>query len=188
MAELNPLTNKQKRFVSEYFVDFNATQAAIRAGYSKRTAGVIGCENLKKPNISDEIKRFVNNNSMSPDEVILRLTDMARGDLADLMDVTTSGFSIELMTKDEAGNLVVNPKTKLIKKIKQKVTTYIAKKGDQEDREVVETELELYSAQEALSLLGRIHALFKDRIEHDGEITMTVKYADELHDNPTETP
>lgn len=46
---LNP---KQKKFCEEYLVDLNATQAAIRAGYSKKTAGSIGDENLKKPEIS----------------------------------------------------------------------------------------------------------------------------------------
>jgi phage terminase small subunit len=45
------LTQKQQRFVEEYCVDFNATQAAIRAGYSPSTAYAIGSENLKKPEI-----------------------------------------------------------------------------------------------------------------------------------------
>ena len=45
------LTQKQKAFVQEYLVDLNATQAAIRAGYSPKTAAVTGCENLTKPNI-----------------------------------------------------------------------------------------------------------------------------------------
>lgn len=49
------LTTKQQRFVEEYMVDFNATQAAIRAGYSKKTADVIGCENLGKPKIAKAI-------------------------------------------------------------------------------------------------------------------------------------
>lgn len=51
------LTNKQNRFVDEYLVDCNATQAAIRAGYSPSTAGSIGFENLKKPEIRNEIKK-----------------------------------------------------------------------------------------------------------------------------------
>lgn len=50
------LTNKQKQFINEYLIDLNATQAAIRAGYSKKTAGVIGDENLKKPYIAQAIK------------------------------------------------------------------------------------------------------------------------------------
>ncbi len=49
------LTQKQQRFCEEYIVDLNATQAAIRAGYSKRTAKVIAYENLTKPYISDFI-------------------------------------------------------------------------------------------------------------------------------------
>lgn len=46
---------RQRRFVDEYLVDLNATQAAIRAGYSEKTAYSIGQENLKKPEISSRI-------------------------------------------------------------------------------------------------------------------------------------
>ncbi|AHV96146.1 terminase small subunit [Paenibacillus sabinae] len=49
------LTAKQELFCKEYIVDLNATQAAIRAGYSERTAGSVGHENLKKPEIADKI-------------------------------------------------------------------------------------------------------------------------------------
>lgn len=49
------LTAKQKAFVAEYLIDLNATQAAIRAGYSEKTAYSIGNENLSKPEISDAI-------------------------------------------------------------------------------------------------------------------------------------
>ena len=50
------LTPKQERFVQEYLVDLNATQAAIRAGYSERTARAIGQENLTKPDIQTAIQ------------------------------------------------------------------------------------------------------------------------------------
>lgn len=49
------LTPKQRRFVDEYLIDLSATQAAIRAGYSQKTAGSIGEENLKKPEIASAI-------------------------------------------------------------------------------------------------------------------------------------
>jgi len=52
----NKLTPKQNIFVAEYLVDLNATQAAIRAGYSKKTAGQIGDENLRKPQIAKAIQ------------------------------------------------------------------------------------------------------------------------------------
>lgn len=51
------LTEKQQRFVDEYLIDLNATQAAIRAGYSAKTAAVIGNENLIKPYIADAIAK-----------------------------------------------------------------------------------------------------------------------------------
>lgn len=50
------LTDKQELFVKEYLKDLNATQAAIRAGYSEDTAGVIGYENLKKPYLMEAIQ------------------------------------------------------------------------------------------------------------------------------------
>jgi phage terminase small subunit len=51
------LTDKQTRFIAEYLIDSNATKAAIRAGYSEKTAKEIGCENLTKPNIAAEIAK-----------------------------------------------------------------------------------------------------------------------------------
>ena len=49
---MKKLTAKQQRFVAEYLIDLNATQAAIRAGYSEKTAYSIGQENLTKPEIA----------------------------------------------------------------------------------------------------------------------------------------
>lgn len=51
------LTEKQTKFCEEYLIDLNATQAAIRAGYSEKTAYSIGNENLKKPEIQNYIKK-----------------------------------------------------------------------------------------------------------------------------------
>lgn len=55
MDEPTTLTAKQQRFVEEYLIDLNATQAAIRAGYSAETARQIGSENLSKPYIAAAI-------------------------------------------------------------------------------------------------------------------------------------
>lgn len=52
---MGDLTAKQRRFVEEYLIDLNATQAAIRAGYSENTAGAIGHENLNKPEIVEAL-------------------------------------------------------------------------------------------------------------------------------------
>ena len=60
MAEVKKkLTVKQKKFCLEYLIDLNATQAAIRSGYSKKSAQVIGHENLRKPIIQEFIQANV---------------------------------------------------------------------------------------------------------------------------------
>jgi phage terminase small subunit len=75
------LTQKQRRFVEEYLIDLNATQAAIRAGYSKDSARSIGCENLTKPDIADEIAKLRKAQSertgVTADQVMQELTKLA---------------------------------------------------------------------------------------------------------------
>lgn len=56
---MKKLTPKQQRFIEEYCSNgFNATQAAISAGYSKKTAKDMGCQNLAKPDIQEEIEKY----------------------------------------------------------------------------------------------------------------------------------
>lgn len=75
------LTAKQKKFVEEYLIDLNATQAAIRAGYSPDTAKEIGCENLTKPNIKAEIDKAIAERSrrtgINQDRVLRELAKIA---------------------------------------------------------------------------------------------------------------
>jgi len=59
------LTNKQSTFCDEYVIDLNATQAAIRAGYSEHTASAIGKENLRKPPIANRIQEMMDKRSAS---------------------------------------------------------------------------------------------------------------------------
>jgi len=70
------LTEKQKMFVKEYLIDLNATQAAIRAEYSEKTAYSIGQENLKKPDIQEAIQEAMNERS---DKVEIRAEDVLAG-------------------------------------------------------------------------------------------------------------
>lgn len=77
------LTAKQQRFCDEYLIDLNATQAAIRAGYSKKTARKIGQENMTKPDIRQRIDaRMAEKESeliADQDEVLKYLTAVMRG-------------------------------------------------------------------------------------------------------------
>lgn len=79
MANLTP---KQQRFVDEYLIDLNATQAAIRAGYSEKTAKEIGSENLTKPNIAKAIQeaqsRLSNKAQVTVDMVVQGLLKEAQ--------------------------------------------------------------------------------------------------------------
>ena len=81
---MGEMTAKQKRFCDEYLIDLNATQAAIRAGYSKKTAYSIGIENLKKPELKKYIdKRMAEKESeliAGQDEVLKYLTAVMRGE------------------------------------------------------------------------------------------------------------
>ncbi len=82
------LTPKQQRFVEEYLIDLNATQAAIRAGYSKKTAGQIGDENLKKPQIAGALQEAMNKRSerteITADRVLKELGRIAFFDIRKL--------------------------------------------------------------------------------------------------------
>lgn len=77
------LTAKQKRFCDEYLIDCNGTQAAIRAGYSKRSARAIATENLAKPYIreyiDEQLKKIENSNVADAKEVMEYLTTVMRG-------------------------------------------------------------------------------------------------------------
>lgn len=87
MANLTP---KQQRFVEEYLIDLNATQAAIRAGYSEKTARDIGCENLAKPNIAKAIEEAQNKRQeqtqIDAAYVLKRLVEIDQMDVLDIMD------------------------------------------------------------------------------------------------------
>lgn len=85
MSGKNKLTAKQQRFVEEYLVDNNATQAAIRAGYSEKTAKESGYENLTKPHIAEAIaekRKKISEKTMLTieglDQYILDMAQMAK--------------------------------------------------------------------------------------------------------------
>jgi phage terminase small subunit len=112
-------TDKQKRFVEEYCVDFNATQAAIRAGYSEKTAHVAGSRNLSDPDIEAAIEDRLDDLAMSAAEATKRLGDIARGDISDFFKVgevetDTGTKEVVMLDKDavlEDGGAVVKELT-----------------------------------------------------------------------------
>lgn len=85
------LTAKQKRFCEEYIVDLNATQAAIRSGYSEKTAKSIGQENLTKPDVSEYIEHLMGKRSerteITADMVLKEYAKIGFSNIADYLKV-----------------------------------------------------------------------------------------------------
>ncbi|MFC2558550.1 MAG: terminase small subunit [Haemophilus seminalis] len=131
------LTDKQKRFIEEYLIDLNATQAAIRAGYSERTAYSIGEENLKKP----EIKRAI-------DEAQLNRSNRVQ------------------ITQDDVIRMLIENIEKS-SGVKQVVITQTRKSEDGEyvGDDVAQFVYEPSSVNKALELLGKHLGMFKDKLD-----------------------
>ena len=148
------LTDKQQRFVDEYLIDLNATQAAIRAGYSEKTAQQMGSENLSKPVIQEAIAiaqdKRAERTEISQDYVIKTIVE------------TIERCSQAKQVYDKSGELVMTetPDGSL-------APAYRYDAG---------------SVLKGAELLGRHLVMFKDKVEHtgkDGEAlfpSITVKY------------
>lgn len=149
------MTEKQKRFVDEYLIDLNATQAAIRAGYSPNTAAEIGCENLIKPNIQNAIAKAMAERSrrtgVTADRVINELAKIAFVNAADIIDDESATIKPTALAEDTAA----------IQSVKVK---YFGDDG-------VEREIKLADKLKALDLLGRHLGIFKENIELKADIT-----------------
>nr|DAU56385.1 MAG TPA: Terminase small subunit [Caudoviricetes sp.] len=148
------LTEKQKRFVEEYLIDLNATQAAIRAGYSAKTANEQGARLLVNVSIQKAISRAMtarsNRTNISQDRVVNELAKIAFMNIADLID--QHGNLRDNVSRDDMAGI-----------------EWIRSKGvETENGYVRETEFRVTSKLKALELLGRHLGMFTDRVELSG--------------------
>ena len=104
------LTEKQKRFADYYIETGNITEAATRAGYSKKTARVIGQENLLKPAIKgyidEKLEAMQDERTASAKEVLEFLTKSMRGEIKEevvVVEGTGDGTSEARMVKKQIG-------------------------------------------------------------------------------------
>lgn len=90
---MGKLTKKQERFVDEYLVDLNATQAAIRAGYNPNTAASMGGENLRKPQIQEKIaekqKEIQKQTGINREKILSEIASIAFDDISNYLDFWT---------------------------------------------------------------------------------------------------
>lgn len=158
------MTKKQKRFVEEYLIDLNATQAAIRAGYSPETAGSIGAENLKKPEIKSRIDKAMAERSrrtgINQDRVLQELARIGFAKITDVVDPETAEIRTDASDDDLA----------CIQSIKIKPNEF-----------GTEREVKLYDKKSALVDLGKHLGLFKDKVELTGDmdLNITIDYGED---------
>ncbi len=105
MSSITKLTQKQRRFIDEYIISGNATQAAIKAGYSKKTARKIGQENLTKPDIKAAIEKrnaeIQSKKTADMTEVMEYLTSVMRGEQTESVATSKGVYSnVEVSAKD----------------------------------------------------------------------------------------
>lgn len=166
------LTAKQKRFCDEYLIDLNATQAAIRAGYSKKTAYRTGADNLRKPQIEEYIakrqKELSRSTEITQERVIKELALIAFSNNADYahvvekkMQVEAGGALVDVLDKDGKPVMYRTVEPVLTEKLteEQKRALAVIKKG--------RDGLEVKSCDKvkALELLGKHLGIFTDKIE-----------------------
>lgn len=160
------LTDKQERFCYEYCIDFNATQAAIRAGYSENTAYSIGNENLKKPEIQTRIKQMQLNLAqtagISALKVINEHAKIAFSGISKLKDGWMTLRDYETLTEDEKACI-------------QEVQTKEARRADGGDGIVIEAwvKIKLYDKQKSLDSISNMlgfNAPTKQEIKNEIEI------------------
>jgi phage terminase small subunit len=162
---MSKLTRKQERFVQEYLCDLNATQAAIRAGYSPHTAKEIGCENLSKPHIRACVERALADRSrrtgINQDRVIRELARIALVNPADVINMGSATIRDDASADDTAAILSV--------KVKNIPT---------EDGAIIEREIRMADKIKALELLGKHLGMFTDKLNVNAE--MAVKIVDDI--------
>lgn len=166
MAE-KKLTAKQQRFCDEYLIDLNATQAAIRAGYSEKTARNIANENLTKPDIREYIDKRMKEKEAAliadQDEVMRYLTAVMRRELNEAVVVTLQTKTEKWVTDESTGKLK-----------KQTIT---------EDKPaVVDIPARLSDANKAAELLGKAYGIYTDKITGTVAVPVVISGADELED------
>ncbi len=161
IARTKGLSKKHSAFIDEYLRCFNGTWAYLRVypHVSKRSARASAARLLATVSVTEAIKQRLQELHMGADETLKLLADMARGDMGEFLDVSGMGFNLDLQDAKARGL------TKLIKKVKQRTTTYLAKKESEEDREVHDLEIELYDAQAALEKIGRHLDLFPNKVD-----------------------
>lgn len=161
------LTAKQQAFVDEYLVDLNATQAAIRAGYSPKNADKIGSELLGKTRVAAAIKQAMAERSrrtgINQDRVLRELAKVAFVNATDVINMDEATIRGDANREDTA--TIASVKVKRI---------------PTEEGDIIEREVKTYDKIKALELLGKHLGMFTDKLNLNAELA--VKIVDDIDD------
>ena len=157
------LTPKQTRFVEEYLVDLNATQAAIRSGYSAKNADKIGPELLGKTRVSQAVAKAIQTRSertkITTDRVLKEFSRIGFSDMRDFMSWGSDGVKVKDsgdLTEDQARAVAEVSETK----------------GDKGGA----IKLRLHDKQAALVNCARHLGMFKDKLDVGGNVTFHLNF------------
>lgn len=168
MAKKAKLTEKQQRFVDEYLIDLNATQAAIRAGYSVKTANEQGSQNLAKLSIQQAIAEQMAERSkrtgINQDRVVLELAKIALVKMTDIVD--SQGRIKSDASPDDLA---------CIESVKYK-------ESESDTGSSVEREVKIASKLKALELLGKHLCMWNDKLDVNITQPIVITGEDALED------
>lgn len=163
------MTAKQERFVQEYLIDLNATQAAIRAGYSPKTANEQGARLLANVSVQTQISKAEAERSrrtgINQDRVIRELAKVAFLNPVDVIDMDSATIQGEANRDDTACIASVKVKT---------IPT--------DEGPITEREVKTYDKLKALELLGKHLGMFTDKLKMEGAVPVVITGGDQLED------
>jgi len=161
------LSPKQRRFVDEYLIDLNATQAAIRAGYSEKTARQIAQQNLSKLDIQDELsKRIAEREKRTEITQDAVLRELAKIGFADIRKVVKWGDGIAVLDEDSGDMVAVNGVSLVGSEHIDDATAASISEISQTAQGI---KIKMHDKRAALVDIGRHLGMFKDKVEVTGK-------------------
>ena len=170
----NTITPKQKRFCEEYLVDLNGTQAAIRAGYSPKTADRYAGQLLEKTCVQEFIKQrqkaLSKRTHITQEKVIGEISKIAFADFTNYADYRTEKTVVD--RDEETGEPIIDYDVVIdVKDSKQVDGSVISEIGRGKDGTF---KFKLHDKVKALDMLARHLGMYKDKVEHSGEVGIQV--------------
>ncbi len=163
------VTDKHEVFLERYLANgFNATNAAIAAGYAPGSAYTVASRILKLPHVRARVNKVLTELALPAEEVLARLADHARATIAHFVQVNQDGsIHFDFSTTEARANMHL---IKTVRTRRRRLVTGTGKGAQEWEEENVE--VTLHDPQKALELIGKHLKLFSDRFELGGPLVI----------------